>query len=77
MPLSFMEGIWSKKFNHTKTAAPLLLLAACLVWGTAGGSRGSWRYNFQKELLTGAEEMYMPGMAYLNRSPGIGIQEWI
>lgn len=77
MPLSFMEGIWSKKFNHTKTAAPLLLLAACLVWGTAGGSRGSWRYNFQKELLTGAEEMYMPGMAYLNRSPGRGIQEWI
>ena len=71
------EEIRPRKFGQTKAAAPALLLTACLIWGMAGGSSGSWRYDFQNRLLTGAEEMYMPGLAYLNRTPGKGIQEWV
>ena len=72
-----MEDIRTKRFGQTKTAAPILLLTACVVWITAGGSRGSWRYDFQNQILGGAEEMYMPGLAYLNRAPGKGVQEWV
>ena len=72
-----MENIRTKSFRQTKAAALLLLLTACIVWLAAGGSRGSWRYDFQNQLLAGAEEMYMPGLAYLNRAHSRGVQEWI
>lgn len=72
-----MEDIWTKRPGQTKAAAPILLLAACAVWIAAGGSRGSWRYDFQNQILTGAEEMYMPGLAYLNRAQDKGAREWI
>ena len=69
--------IRTRKFGQTKAAAPVLLLTACLIWSTAGGSRGTWRYDFQNRIFTCAEEMYMPALAYLNRTPGKGIQEWV
>ena len=72
-----MEDIWTKRPGQTKAAAPILLLAACVVWIAAGGSRGSWRYDFQNQILAGAEEMYMPGLAYLNRAQDKGAREWI
>ncbi len=72
-----MEDIWTKRPGQTKAAAPILLLAACALWIAAGGSRGSWRYDFQNQILAGAEEMYMPGLAYLNRAQDKGAREWI
>lgn len=72
-----MEDIWTKRPGQTKAAAPILLLAACAVWIAAGGSRGNWRYDFQNQILAGAEEMYMPGLAYLNRAQDKGAREWI
>ena len=72
-----MEDRWTKRPGQTKAAAPILLLAACVVWIAAGGSRGSWRYDFQNQILAGAEEMYMPGLAYLNRAQDKGTREWI
>ena len=72
-----MEDIWKKRPGQTKAAAPILLLAACAVWIAAGGSRGSWRYDFQNQILAGAEEMYMPGLAYLNRAQDKGAREWV
>lgn len=75
--LFYMENMRTKRFGQTKAAAPILLLTACVVWITAGGSRGSWRYDFQNQIFAGAEEMYMPGLAYLNRAPGKGVQEWV
>lgn len=72
-----MEDRWTKRPGQTKAAAPILLLAACVVWIAAGGSRGSWRHDFQNQILAGAEEMYMPGLAYLNRAQDKGAREWI
>ena len=71
-----MEDIWTKRPGQTKAAAPILLLAACALWIAAGGSRGSWRYDFQNQILAGAEEMYMPGLAFLNRAQDKGAREW-
>ena len=31
----------------------------------------------KNQIFAGAEEMYMPGLAYLNRAPGKGVQEWV
>lgn len=72
-----MEDIWTKRPGQTKAAAPILLLAACALWIAAGGSRGSWRYDFQNQILAGAEEMYMPGLAFLNRAQDKGAREWV
>ena len=72
-----MEDRWTKRPGQTKAAAPILLLAACAVWIAAGGSRGSWRYDFQNQILAGAEEMYMPGLAFLNRAQDKGAREWV
>lgn len=72
-----MGDLRRKRFRQTKAAAPALFLTACIVWIMAGGSRGSWRYDFQNQILAGAEEMYMPVLAYLNRAPEKGIKEWV
>ena len=72
-----MEDIWTKRPGQTKAAAPILLLAACALWIAAGGSRGSWRYDFQNQILAGAEEMYMPGLAFLNRAQDKGARQWV
>ena len=72
-----MEDRWTKRPGQTKAAAPILLLAACALWIAAGGSRGSWRYDFQNQILAGAEEMYMPGLAFLNRAQDKGAREWV
>ena len=72
-----MEDIWTKRPGQTKAAAPILLLAACALWIAAGGSRGSWRYDFQNQILAGAEEMYMPGLGFLNRAQDKGAREWV
>ena len=72
-----MEDIWTKRPGQTKAAAPILLLTACALWIAAGGSRGSWRYDFQNQILAGAEEMYMPGLAFLNRGQDKGAREWV
>lgn len=72
-----MEDIWTKRPGQTKAAAPILFLAACALWIAAGGSRGSWRYDFQNQILAGAEEMYMPGLAFLNRAQDKGAREWV
>ena len=72
-----MEDRWTKRPGQTKAAAPILLLAACALWIAAGGSRGSWRYDFQNQILAGAEEMYMPGLAFLKRAQDKGAREWV
>ncbi|MBM6853052.1 stage II sporulation protein P [Mediterraneibacter glycyrrhizinilyticus] len=34
-------------------------------------------YEIQKKILKSAEQMYMPGLAYLERKPGVDVGEWI
>lgn len=73
--LPYMEGIKRKPFRQPKAAAYAVLLAVSAVWIGAEGFGESWRYEFQEKLLTNAEEMYMPGLSYLNRTPEKDVNE--
>ena len=75
--LPYMEGIKRKLFRQPKAAAYAVLLAVSAVWIGAEGFGESWRYEFQEKLLTNAEEMYMPGLSYLNRTPEKDVNELI
>ena len=72
-----MEGIKRKPFRQPKAAAYAVLLAVSAVWIGAEGFGESWRYEFQEKLLTNAEEMYMPGLSYLNRTPEKDVNELV
>ncbi len=69
-----MERI-KRKALRQKKAAYAALLAVCIVWISAEGFGDNWRYKFQEQILTGAEEMYMPGLSYLNRKPEKNLYE--
>lgn len=75
--LPYMEGIKRKLFRQPKAAAYAVLLAVSAVWIGAEGFGESWRYEFQEKLLTNAEEMYMPGLSYLNRTPEKDVNELV
>ena len=75
--LPYMEGIKRKPFRQPKAAAYAVLLAVSAVWIGAEGFGESWRYEFQEKLLTNAEEMYMPGLSYLNRTPEKDVNELV
>ncbi len=72
-----MEQWKRRNLRQTKMTAYTVLLAVCITWIGAEGFGENWRYRFQKELLKNAEEMYMPGLSYLNRTPDQGISEWV
>ena len=75
--LPYMEGIKRKPFRQPKAAAYAVLLAVSAVWIGAEGFGESWRYECQEKLLTNAEEMYMPGLSYLNRTPEKDVNELV
>ena len=75
--LPYMEGIKRKPFRQPKAAAYAVLLAVSAVWIGAEGFAESWLYEFQEKLLTNAEEMYMPGLSYLNRTPEKDVNELV
>lgn len=60
-------------------ACVLLLLLACTYFifgnGTAAGS--SWRYQWQRALVKHAEEMYLPGAVYLQKTPEKTAGQWL
>lgn len=62
-----------RQLRQTGLKVSAVFLAAGILWCMAEGFGGNWRYHFQKELLTRAEEMYMPGMSYFNRTPAKSI----
>lgn len=72
-----MERLKNNGLRQAGTGMMLFLLALVVFWITAEGFDGNWRYHFQKQILTGAEEMYMPGMSYLNRTPKKSLEQWM
>lgn len=72
-----MELFENKNLRQGGTGAFLFLLTAVVLWITADGFGGNWRYNFQERILKNAEEMYMPGLSFLNRTPGKHLSEYI
>ena len=56
--------------------AAVILTVLFLAAGIGTFAEGSV-YEIQKKILKSAEEMYMPGLSYLEREPGVDMREWI
>lgn len=54
-----------------------VLFTAALLYIGAKGSAGEWRYEIQQKILRSAEEMYMPGVVYLDREPPPDMGDWM
>ncbi|OUP84814.1 stage II sporulation protein P [Lachnoclostridium sp. An169] len=63
--------------GQAAAAAAAVFLAAGLIYLAAKGAAGEWKYEIQQRILQSAEEMYMPGLASLNREPAVGVTEWL
>ena len=72
-----MDRLKNNNLRQAGTGIIFLLLTAAILWAAAEGFSGNWRYNFQKQILKSAEEMYMPGLSYLNRAPGKTLSQWM
>ena len=70
---SYREG----KMRHVGTVGAVVLLSVILLLAGAETFADESVYEIQKKILKSAEEMYMPGLAYLERDPDPGIGEWI
>ena len=70
---SYREG----KMRHAGTAGAVVLLSVTLLLAGAETFADESVYEIQKKILKSAEEMYMPGLAYLEKDPDPGIGEWI
>mgnify|MGYP001027382164 CR=1 FL=1 len=74
---AYMDRLRKGKITQVKMTVLAVFSLVCVAWIMADGFDGNWRYHFQKQLFTNVEEMYMPGLAYLNHTPGKGVQEWV
>jgi len=70
---SYREG----KMRHAGTVGAVVLLSVILLLAGAETFADESVYEIQKKILKSAEEMYMPGLAYLEIDPDPGIGEWI
>lgn len=62
-----------------RAVAPVLsvLLLAGTIYMTIKGITGEWKYEMQNNILKKAEEMYMPGLTWLDREPLPDPGEWV
>ena len=67
---AYMDRLRKGKITQVKMTVLAVFSLVCVAWIMADGFDGNWRYHFQKQLFTNVEEMYMPGLAYLNHTPG-------
>ena len=72
-----MKRTGTKWLKRTGTAAAVMLAAAGLIWTAFQGAAGEWKYELQHRIFQSAEEMYMPGLVYMNRKPSDDMAGWI
>lgn len=65
------------KLSQGACAAALILACTYLILGNGSAAGSSWRYQCQRTLVTGAEEMYLPGAVYLQKTPMKTAGQWL
>ena len=66
-----------KKMRQAGTAGAAVILAVLFLTAGVRTFADESIYEIQKKILKSAEQMYMPGLAYLERKPGVDVGEWI
>ena len=72
-----MNSYRDQKMRQAGTAGAAALLTGLLFLAGAETFADESVYELQKKILRSAEEMYMPGLAYLERDPDPGVGEWL
>ena len=66
-----------RNLRQAGTAASAVLFIVFLICTGLAEDEGGWIYHLQKQILNTSQEMYMPVLTWVNRTPGKGPGEWI
>ncbi|MCC2253225.1 stage II sporulation protein P [Ruminococcus sp. CLA-AA-H200] len=72
-----MDRLRKRNFRQAGTAALAAVLLFCTLCISSEGFGKNWRYGIQKQILTKAQEIYMPVFTWVNRTPGEEPLEWV
>lgn len=72
-----MSRYRDEKMRQAGTAGAAVILAVLFLTAGVRTFADESIYEIQKKILKSAEQMYMPGLAYLERKPGVDVGEWI
>ncbi len=72
-----MSRYRDEKMGQAGTAGAAVILAVLFLAAGVRTFADESIYEIQKKILKSAEQMYMPGLAYLERKPGVDVGEWI
>ena len=72
-----MSRYRDEKMRQAGTAGAAVILAVLFLAAGVRTFADESIYESQKKILKSAEQMYMPGLAYLERKPGVDVGEWI
>lgn len=72
-----MSRYRDEKMRQAGTAWAAVILAVLFLAAGVRTFADESIYEIQKKILKSAEQMYMPGLAYLERKPGVDVGEWI
>lgn len=65
------------KISQWVCIAVLLLLCIYMLAGIRGGNDNTWRYHSQRTVEKRVEEMYLPGIAYLQNGTTKTMSQWL
>lgn len=65
------------KISQWVCIAVLLLLCIYMLAGIRGGNDNTWRYHSQRAVEKRVEEMYLPGIAYLQNGSTKTMSQWL
>lgn len=65
------------KISQWVCIAVLLLLCTYMLAGIGSGNDNTWRYNSQRAVEKRVEEMYLPGIAYLQNGSTKTVWQWL
>ena len=72
-----MDRYRDEKMRRAGTAGTAVILSVLFLAAGIATFADESIYEIQKKILKSAEEMYMPGLAYLEREPGVDVGEWL
>ena len=72
-----MNRLKRDRAGRAGMAAAAVFLSGVLLYLGIRGFADEWNYAVQQKILKSAEEMYMPGLAWLDRDPSVDIGTWI
>ena len=66
-----------RNLRQAGTAASAVLFTVFLIYTGIAGDGIDWKYHIQERIFDQAQQMYLPVLSWVNRTPEKGIGEWI